>query len=101
VSRATGESGALVGRAEILYRRCYQHMSARGWLKGERREPEFVGPEWLPSAFRVARDSFGVGPAELSERLHLTPQTFTAVTGEPVEPAKALDFKVMSRGRTR
>ena len=85
----------------ILYRRCYQHMSARGWLKGEPREPEFVGPEWLPSAFRVARDSFGVGPAELSERLHLTPQTFTAVTGEPIEPAKPLNFKVVSRGRTR
>ena len=83
----------------ILYRRCYQHMSARGWLKGEPREPEFVGPEWWSSAFRVASDSFGVGPAELSDRLHLTPETFTAVTGEPVERAKPLELVPRSRPR--
>ena len=83
----------------ILYRRSYQHMSARGWLKGEPREPEFVGPEWLPSAFKVARESFSVGPRELSDRLHLTPETFTAVTGEPVERAKPLELVPRSRPR--
>src|SRR5262249_41700185 len=35
----------------ITYRRCYQQMSVRGWLKNEPYEPAFVGPEWLPSAF--------------------------------------------------
>lgn len=72
----------------ILYRRCYQYMSVRGWLKGEPNEPEFVGPEWLKSAFGIARDKFGVAPAELADRLHLTAETFTAVTGEPIERAK-------------
>ena len=61
----------------IAYRRHYQYMSARGWLKREPNEPEFVGPEWLKSAFALARDRFGVTPAALADRLHLTAETFS------------------------
>ncbi len=98
--RWTTSAGAIIRRAfdlslidPILYRRCYRYMSYRGWLKKEPREPDFVGPEWLTSAFGVAKDRFGVAPAELCERLYLTPETFTAVTGEPVDRAKPLAFK--------
>ena len=104
--RWTTSASAIIRRAfhlslidPILYRRSYQYMSGRGWLKGEPREPEFVGPEWLPSAFRVARDNFGVGPRELSDRLHLTPATFTAVTGEPLDQAKPLELVPRRSGR--
>ncbi len=98
--RWTASASAIIQRAfrlslidPILYRRCYQYMSARGWLRREPREPDFVGPEWLTSAFGVARDRFGVAPSELADRLHLTPETFIAVTGEPIEQAKPLRFR--------
>ena len=98
--RWTASASAIIRRAfhlslidPILYRRSYQYMSARGWLKREPREPDFVGPEWLKSAFGMARDRFGVSSAELSDRLHLTDETFTAVAGVPVERTKAPGFK--------
>lgn len=98
--RWTTSASAIIQRAfrlsliePILYRRCYQYMSVKGWLKKEPHEPEFVGPEWLMSAFGVARDRFGVTPAELCDRLHLTAETFTAVTGVQIEPAKPLSFR--------
>ena len=62
-------------------------MSTRGWLTREPHEPEFVGPELLTSAFGIARNRFGVTPAALRDRLHLATETFTAVTGVPVEQA--------------
>ena len=98
--RWTASASAIIRRAyglslidPIIYRRCYQQMSVRGWLKQEPHEPEFVGPEWLTSAFGVARDRFGVSPADLGNRLHLTAKTFTAVTGVPIEQAKPLPFR--------
>ena len=48
----------------VAYRRCYQYMSVRGWLKTEPWEPEFAGPEWLTSAFDLAATRFRVSPAE-------------------------------------
>ncbi len=65
----------------IAYRRCYQHLSFKGWLKGEPHEPDFVGPEWMPSAFGVAARCGGITPAELCDRLQLTPAVFSDVTG--------------------
>ena len=102
--RWTASASAIIRRAfhlsligPILYRRCYQHMSVRGWLKREPHEPEFVGPEWVASAFRVAKDRFGIAPADLADRLHLTPETFTDVTGVSAERAS---FKpTLIRGR--
>ena len=98
--RWTASASAIIQRAyrlslidPILYRRCYQYMSVKGWLKKEPHEPEFVGPEWLMSAFGVARDKFGVAPAELCDRLHLTADTFTAVIGVKIEQPKPLSFK--------
>ena len=98
--RWTASASAIIRRAfglslvdPILYRRCYQHMSARGWLKAEPYEPDFVGPEWLTSAFGLARDRYGVSAAELCNRVHLTADTFMAVTGEPIEAAQPLGFK--------
>ena len=97
--RWTVSASAIIRRAfdlslidPILYRRCYQHISARGWRKREPHEPEFVGPEWLPSAFGIARDRFYVTPANLADRLHLTAETFTAVTAEQMDQAKPLSF---------
>ena len=105
--RWTASASAIIRRAyslslmnPILYRRCYQHLSARGWLKAEPHEPQFVGPEWLASAFGIARDTFGVPQAELAKRVHLTTETFTAVTGEAAEPAVPLGFQPrLIRGR--
>ena len=98
--RWTTSASAIIRRAfqlslidPILYRRCYRYMAAKGWLKEEPHEPEFVGPEWLPSAFEVARDTFDVGPMQLRDRLHLTASTFTAVTGVHIERAKPLRFR--------
>jgi len=68
----------------ILYRRCYQHMSVQGWLKSEPYEPEFAGPEWLPSAFQLAAKRFNLTAAALCDRLYLTPEMFSDVTGLPV-----------------
>ncbi len=106
-TRWAASAAAIVRRAyllslmnPILYRRCYQHLSARGWLKAEPHEPEFVGPEWLTSAFGIARDTFGVAPAELAKRVHLAAETFAAVTGEAIEPAAPLGFQPkLIRGR--
>lgn len=70
----------------IAYRRAYQYMSVRGWLKAEPHEPDFSGPEWLPSAYRVAESRFGLTPAKLCERVLMTPKLFEAVTGLAVAP---------------
>ena len=77
----------------ILYRRCYQYMSMKKWLKKEPYEPEFAGPEWLESAFRLAKNKFGVAPVDLANRSFLTAETFMDVTGVVVEQAKPLAFK--------
>ena len=80
----------------VAYRRCYQYMSVQGWLKAEPYEPEFVGPEWITSAFDLAAKRFKLAPAALCERLHFTAETFTAVTGEEFDPEKTLAFRPKS-----
>ena len=105
--RWNASASAIVQRAfrlalidPILYRRCYQYMSVRGWLKREPHEPEFVGPEWLTSAFALAKNKFGVVPVDMAKRLCLTVETFTDVTGIPIERPKPLMFKPkLVRGR--
>lgn len=79
----------------IAYRRAYQYMSVKGWLKAEPHEPKFVGPEWLPSAFQVASERFGLTPAVLCERTKMTPQLFAEVTG--VEVARAAPVRLGPR----
>ena len=98
--RWNASASAIVQRAfrlalidPIVYRRCYQHMSVKGWLKREPHEPEVVEPEWLASAFALAKDRFGVAPVDIANRTYLTAETFTDVTGVPIEPAKPLTFK--------
>ena len=98
--RWTTSASAIIRRAfglslinPILYRRCYQYMSVKGWLKEEPYEPDFVGPEWLASACNVARDRYSVTPQVLSERLNLETETFTAITGIPVETTTPIQFK--------
>lgn len=76
----------------ITYRRCYQHMSFKGWLKHEPHEPEFSGPEWLPSAFDLATRRFDLTTAELCERVHFSPEMFLAVTGLKVEQKPPATF---------
>jgi Zn-dependent peptidase ImmA (M78 family)/transcriptional regulator with XRE-family HTH domain len=76
----------------IAYRRCYQYMSAQGWLKREPYEPEFAGAEWLTSAFALASQR-GLTPAVLCDHLHLTPETFQDVTGCPLESEKTVTFR--------
>ena len=77
----------------VYYRRCYQYMSVRGWLKTEPDEPEFVDPEWLTSAFDLAAKRFQIEPATLCERLHFAAATFTAVTGIQIGPENTLVFR--------
>jgi Zn-dependent peptidase ImmA (M78 family)/transcriptional regulator with XRE-family HTH domain len=76
----------------VTYRRCYQHMSIQGWLKGEPYEPTFAGPEWLASAFSLAATRFKVTAVDFCERMGLTSETFTAVTGMPVETGEPIRF---------
>jgi hypothetical protein len=68
-------------------------MSVQGWLKAEPYEPEFVVPEWLRSAFEVATKRFQLTPSALCEKLHLTPEAFTAITGIPTETVEPLRFR--------
>ena len=103
--RWTASASAIIRRAfglslidAILYRRCYQYMSVKGWLKKEPCEPEFVRPEWLSSAFRVAKDGFGVTPSTLADRLHLTARTLATVTGEQIERAKPRGLQLVRAG---
>jgi Zn-dependent peptidase ImmA (M78 family)/DNA-binding XRE family transcriptional regulator len=77
----------------IAYNRCYQHMSVQGWLKNEPYEPAFVGPEWLGSAFALAEQKFRVGASALCDRLCLTSETFTAVTGMSPETTAPIRFR--------
>lgn len=73
----------------VTYRRCYQQMSIRGWLKKEPYEPTFAGPEWLPSAFTVLTKKLGVSIPDFCRQLHFTLETFTEVTGVTVAPDPA------------
>jgi Zn-dependent peptidase ImmA (M78 family) len=77
----------------VTYRRCYQYMSLRGWLKKEPYEPSFVGPEWLMSAFDVAKKRFNMTAADICARLNWTADLFQAVTGLPVETPEPLRFR--------
>ncbi len=77
----------------IRYRRCYQYMSIKGWLKSEPHEPAFAGPEWLPSAFELAANRFSLTASALCERLHLSPETFTAITGVEMEVKRPTLFR--------
>jgi Zn-dependent peptidase ImmA (M78 family) len=78
----------------IAYRRCYQHMSICGWLKKEPHEPPFAGPEWLSSAFALAGRQFNLSPLQLCDRLGLTADLFTSITGVTVErPSKTVRFR--------
>ena len=102
--RWTASVSAIIRRARdlslidaILYRRGYQYMSAKGWLKKEPYEPEFVEPEWLPSAFKVAKERFGVSASALADKLHMTARTFTAVTGESIDRASMRLARACSR----
>jgi Zn-dependent peptidase ImmA (M78 family)/transcriptional regulator with XRE-family HTH domain len=83
---------AIVRRAHDLglmdratYRRSYQHLSAQGWLKAEPHEPEFAGPEWLNSAFDLARTRLAVSAAEISERVQMSREVFEEITGITLE----------------
>ena len=77
----------------ITYRRCYQYMSMQGWLKREPHEPAFAGPEWLPSAFELAAQRFGLTSVALCEQLHLTAQSFAEITGVSVETTRPARFR--------
>jgi len=68
----------------LRYRRSYQQMATRGWLKDEPHEPDFVGPEWFASAFE-ALGRIGQSVTDLCTRLHLTTDIFTEITGISVE----------------
>lgn len=77
----------------VTYRRCYQYMSMRGWLKDEPYEPKFCGPEWLSSAFDLAAKRFNLTARTICDRLGLTLPLFTAVTGIPTESVEPIRFR--------
>jgi Zn-dependent peptidase ImmA (M78 family) len=77
----------------MTFRRCYRYMSAQGWVtNSEPNEPDFVGPEWLNSAFAVAERK-KVTPKMLCERLGLAAETFTAVTGISLNAPAPVKFR--------
>ena len=65
----------------IGYRQANRYMSSMGWSKGEPHEPEFMGPELLPAAFRAVEKGLGTSVVDVCQALHLTPDTFAELTG--------------------
>lgn len=80
----------------VTARQAYKYMSAMGWNKQEPYEPEFVGPELLPTALRTVDQGLGITVASLCEALHLMPMTFFELTGVSAEPPRP---KVVSFGK--
>ena len=97
-------ASAIIRRAFTLslldaatYRRCYQYMSARSWLKNEPHEPEFSGPEWLESALALAaKKEYNLPAAAICDRMSITKQLFTAITGFQVESPGPIEFRPKS-----
>ncbi len=94
-------AAAIIRRARDLgfiddaaYRRAFQYMSFRKWrTEGEPYEPSFQEPELLINAIDALGRSVAKTLAELCGDLHLSPKTFTEVTGIPVvadEPQDAM-----------
>jgi Zn-dependent peptidase ImmA (M78 family) len=69
----------------IGYRQANRYMSSMGWKKQEPYEPDFVGPELLPNAFEAIEQGLGITATAVCEALHLTPKTFSELTGIKVE----------------
>lgn len=85
----------------VMYRRCYQYMSAQGWRsQGEPFEPPFQQPELLSMALSSLGKKVELTVEELCSELNFTPETFQEVTSfkipTPVHPrpkAEVLAFK--------
>lgn len=65
----------------IGYRQANRYMSSMGWTRQEPNEPEFIGPELLPAAFRAVEDGLGTSVVDVCQALYLTPDTFSELTG--------------------
>jgi Zn-dependent peptidase ImmA (M78 family)/transcriptional regulator with XRE-family HTH domain len=79
----------------LTYRRCYQQLSTKGWIKQEPNEPSFAGPEWFASAVEIAtnRKSDPLTISDLYRKLNMTPETFSAVTGLKVSRKAPVQFQ--------
>lgn len=79
----------------IGYRQANRYMSAMGWTKQEPNEPEFIGPELLPTAFHAVEEGLGTSVVDVCQALHLTPDTFAELTGiaiNSVERKNVINF---------
>jgi Zn-dependent peptidase ImmA (M78 family)/transcriptional regulator with XRE-family HTH domain len=65
----------------IGYRQANRYMSSMGWKKHEPHEPEFTGPELLPTAFHAVERGLDTSVIDVCQALHLTPATFAELTG--------------------
>jgi Zn-dependent peptidase ImmA (M78 family)/transcriptional regulator with XRE-family HTH domain len=77
----------------ITYRQAFKYASAQGW-KGrtpEPGEPDFLGPELLPTAFRKLEQGLGLSIESVCSDLHLTPSTFYELTGISPKAAQATE----------
>lgn len=77
------------------YRHACQYISLKGWNRGEPHEPLFQEPELFVPALRSLGSAVKMTMADLCEALHLTPDTFVAVTGQNF-PAEHKSPKVIS-----
>jgi Zn-dependent peptidase ImmA (M78 family)/transcriptional regulator with XRE-family HTH domain len=72
----------------ITYRQCCKGISAHGWTRAEPHEPDqqLVAPELLPMAFSEL-GRVGCAPAQIAERLAISPGLFAELTGIDITPA--------------
>jgi Zn-dependent peptidase ImmA (M78 family)/transcriptional regulator with XRE-family HTH domain len=73
----------------VQYRQSFKYMSARGWRKGgEPNEPDFKGPELLPTALGALGTKVHLTVDQLCRDLDFTPETFLTVTAVSVPLSK-------------
>ena len=71
----------------LAYRQAFASINAQGWHSHEPYEPEFVGPELLPTALKTIEEGLGITVASVCEALNLTTETFSELTGIAVNVA--------------
>ena len=81
----------------VQYRRAFQYMSSQGWTKGEPFEPiNFQQPELMDNALNGLGTRVPVTPEALCTELYFKPETFTEITGLPINTNKKNKAEVLS-----
>jgi len=80
----------------IQYRRGYKYIRAKGWHKGEPREPEQEKPELLNIAFEELEKEYGKKPIDVAKTMQFHLRTFEEVTGINIPEANLDNSHVTS-----